>query len=269
MNFEGKNNHEHTDTFISNGVRCPKAAIFDLDDTLAESFQAPSPEVTAALNQLQNRIPVAIMTGAGFPRIERQVLPAMESITSNFYLFPNSSSQCYTFKESEWHLEYNHIISPEERSKITEALHECMQSIDVIRDAPHFGQQIVDREAQIAFTIVGLEAPQEIKKGWDPDGAKRRAIVEMLSGKLSGYDILIGGASTIDITRKDINKASGVHWFSGHLGVAPQDMLYVGDALYPGGNDAVVIQTGVKTIQVSGPPETKKILDELLIACAS
>jgi hypothetical protein len=41
-------------------------------------------------------------------------------------------------------------------------------------------------------------------------------------------------------------------------------MLFVGDALYPGGNDEVVISTGAQTRSTSGPPETNKIIEELL-----
>ena len=45
-------------------------------------------------------------------------------------------------------------------------------------------------------------------------------------------------------------------------------MLYVGDALYPGGNDAAVIPTGIRTISTSGPVETESIIDDLQKTCA-
>ena len=41
-------------------------------------------------------------------------------------------------------------------------------------------------------------------------------------------------------------------------------MLYVGDALMEGGNDAVVIETGVHTHQVFGPDETVALIKEIL-----
>ena len=251
------------------GMQCPKAALFDLDDTLAESFQAPKPAVKASLSALQALIPVAIITGAGFERIEKDVLTGMDAISSNFYLFPNSSAQCFMYADGIWEMKYSLALSEDERTQIKGAIQECLDSIDVLRDAPHFGEQVVDREAQIAFTVVGLEAPQEVKKGWDPDGTKRRTIVEILNKKLDGFDILIGGASTIDITRQDINKAHGVEWFAKYLDMRPQEMLYLGDALYEGGNDYVVIQTGIQTISVANPGETAKILEELVTVCAT
>jgi hypothetical protein len=41
-------------------------------------------------------------------------------------------------------------------------------------------------------------------------------------------------------------------------------MVFVGDALYPGGNDAAVKKTGIQTIMTSGPRETMKIIKNIL-----
>ena len=43
-------------------------------------------------------------------------------------------------------------------------------------------------------------------------------------------------------------------------------MLYVGDALFPGGNDAPARETGAFCIQVRDPDETKRVI-EAIIAC--
>jgi hypothetical protein len=43
-------------------------------------------------------------------------------------------------------------------------------------------------------------------------------------------------------------------------------MLFVGDALYPGGNDAPVRETGVRSIEVDGPRQTRCVI-ETVIAC--
>ena len=94
------------------------------------------------------------------------------------------------------------------------------------------------------------------------------AMRDALTEKLPQFEILIGGKTSIDVTKKGVNKSYGVTWFSKELGIPPQDMLYVGDALYPGGNDEVVIQTGVQARQVESVAETADILDELCVLCA-
>ena len=246
----------------------PSAVLFDLDETLAPSFQRPSPPMIQLLATLLERVPLAIISGAGFDRIERDVLAHMPNVSSNLYVFPNSSSQCYTYHDGAWHMEYNHALSNDERNTIKRAIADCMHELSVIKETPSYGAQVIDREAQIAFTVVGLDAPKDLKYTWDPTGNKRRTIVDALKAKLNGFDILTGGASTIDITRKDVNKAYGVEWLSKRLGISVSKMLYVGDALYEGGNDAVVIPTGIQTRMVSGPDETAKIVDKLLQVCS-
>jgi HAD superfamily hydrolase (TIGR01484 family) len=244
--------------------KLPSATLFDLDETLAQSMQAPHPAMMQAVNLLMTKVPVAIISGAGFDRIERDVLSQMPHITSNLYIFPNSSSQCYLYRDGAWHMEYDHALTLDERNDVKTAIAECMQELEILRDTPSYGTQVVDREAQIAFTIVGLDAPKDFKYTWDPDGNKRHIVVEALKRTLGdGFDILTGGASTIDITRRGVNKAYGVEWLATRLGIPTSDMLYVGDALYAGGNDEVVKKTGISTRQVTGPDETLRIITEL------
>ena len=54
----------------------------------------------------------------------------------------------------------------------------------------------------------------------------------------------------------------------GTIEVDTSEMLYVGDALYEGGNDYVVVPTGIRTMQTKGPSDTARIIDELLEACS-
>ncbi len=248
-------------------MECPRAILFDIDETLAESFQPPTSEMLEKVSRLARACPVALISGAGFERIEKDVL-AHFPFSERLYVFPNSSSQCYLFQNDRWQTEYNLTLTDTERNHIKKALEELFEELPIVKDAPHYGSQIIDREAQVAFTVVGLDAPQDVKMNWDPDKSKRCIIVEHLQKKIPDFDILIGGASTIDVTHKGINKAYGVQWLAQRLGIEPKEMYYVGDALYPGGNDFVVIETGIATRITSGPHETIHIVDELLTACA-
>ena len=252
-------------------MECPRAAVFDLDDTLAESFKPPSVETLAALRQLLDAIPVAIMTGAGFPRMQAQFLPALANAPhiGRFYLFPTSASQCYVCNGGTWQQIYNVKLSPEERERIKDAVLKVVDSSEMFRGIPHYGEQMIDREAQVAYTLVGIEAPADVKRDWDPDGSKRRQLRDALQKTIPEFEILLGGTTTVDITKKGINKTYGIRWLSEHLNVPPEEMLYVGDAFFEGGNDAIVTSTGIKTRAVSGPQETLRILNELNDVCAA
>lgn len=249
---------------------CPRVAIFDIDDTLTESFKPPKPEMLEKLKLLLEKVPVAIMSAAGFPRIEDEFLPSLSSspYISKLYIFSNSTAECYLLQGGEWKQVYNNEMTLEAREEIKRALKEAAEETGILKDITPQGEQIIDREAQVAFAALGIDAPDEEKKSWDVDKTKRTKMKKVLQKKIPGFEILIGGRTTIDITKKGINKSYGVRWLSERLGIKPRDMLYVGDALYKGGNDAVVIPTGIKTVSTSGPEETLGIIDDIFAACS-
>lgn len=245
----------------------PRAVLFDLDDTLAESFQPPEPLMIERLKQLLERLPIGILSAAGLPRMELDFLTAIvhSPHVNRFYVFPNSASECYRFMENSWHRIYDFGFTEEERSHIKATLEQCAAEIGYRH--PEYEAQLWDRGSQIAYAMISSRAPQEVKKTWDPDQVKRKQLKACLEKTLHNYEILIGGNVTIDITKKGINKAYGIQWLSKELSIPLSEMLYVGDALYSGGNDSVVIPTGVATRQTSGPEETLTIIDEVLRSC--
>lgn len=251
----------------ASGTGCPKVVLFDLDDTLAPSFQPPELGVIDALQRLLQHMPVAILSAAGLPRMEHDFLAKMEDSPSvnHLYVFPNSASECYRFERGAWHRLYDFAFTPEERAHIKAAIETCAAEVGYRH--PDYAAELWDRESQIAYAMISSTAPQSIKKTWDPDQAKRKQLKAGLEKLLPECEILIGGSVTVDITRRGIDKAHGVRWLAKELSASPADMLYVGDALYPGGNDSVVIPTGVQTRQTSGPPETLAIINEILAAC--
>lgn len=242
-----------------------KAVLFDLDDTLAESFQPPSKRMLELLSQLLESVPLAILTGASFERVYRDFLVDLASSPhiANLFILPNSGGQAYTWQDG-WNEEYNHAMDEHERERVKRVLKEACDTLPMIKETESYGERIADREVQIAFTVIGILAPRDAKKLWDPDASKRREIARYLQPLLPDYDIRTGGAATIDITKKGVNKAYGVRWLSERLKVDPKDMLFVGDALYESGNDAAVIPTGIVTRPVVGPAETEKVIEEFL-----
>lgn len=249
---------------------CPKTAVFDIDDTLTESFKPPKLEMLDKLRALLDQMPVAIMSAAGFSRVEKEFLPELSKSPNlkNLYIFPNSTAECYLWQNGAWRQEYDNELTEEERTWIKNAINESVKETGVLKDIFPKGPQMIDRGAQVAFAALGLDATDEAKKSWDVDTTKRVELKKAMSEKIPEFEILIGGRTTIDVTKKGINKSHGVRWLSDRLSLPPSEMLYVGDALYRGGNDSVVIPTGIRTLPTSGPEETLGIIDELLILCA-
>lgn len=243
----------------------PKALIFDLDDTLADSFTPPTDEILDKLLTLSTRLPVAIMSGAAFERIERDILKRIprNPIDAQFYVFSDGAAQCHIWKNDRWHEAYTFPLSPQERAHIQSALKEAVRETHTYRGAPDTSR-ILDRETSVALAALGKDATQDEKRAWDPEGTKRHTLVSLLKKKLPEYEVLIGGKTTIDITRRGITKAYGVEWLVKELNLEAREMLFVGDGFYPGGNDAAVIPTGIQTKEIASPKETAILIDSLL-----
>lgn len=242
----------------------PRAVIFDLDDTLAESYAPPSETVLEKLCALAHGAPVAIMTGASFERVERDIMRRIKDAPgAKFYVFSDSAARCHLWNFNEWREIYNFALAPEDRKRIVEAIKESVVATRVF-EGSHDASRIIDRGTSVAFAALPIDATQHEKRAWDPDGAKRTKLIEELRARIPEFEILIGGKSTIDITREGITKEYGVKWLAKELGVEAREMFFVGDGFYEGGNDAVVIPTGIQTQETSGPAETMEIIDELL-----
>lgn len=250
-------------------MNCPKAAIFDIDSTLAEPYRPPSDPTLRSLEKLLKLIPVALMSAASLERMQRDIISHLiDPDLSRFTLFTANAAQSYVYKEGEWRAQYRYGFTDNERSRIQTTLEATAAEMGILEHRAPYGEQFIDYEGYLAFTVLGIDAPKDERKKWDPDASKRKRLQEALQQKLPEFDVFIGGLTTIDITPKGINKSFGVTWYSSYLHIPPSDMLYIGDALYEGGNDAVVIPTGIQTRSVSGPDETLTVITDLLIACS-
>lgn len=247
-------------------IETPLLIIFDLDGTLAESKQPLSNDMGTRIAGLLNNMPVAVMSGAGFPQILKQFLAYLppSARIENLYLFTTSSAQCYAYRDKKWTSIYNYSFTEEEKSKIITSLQKVIDETGITANEASFGERIEDRGAQISFSALGQNAPLARKSIWDPDRKKRSIFRLNLQKLIPEFEIRTGGTTTIDITRKDISKKTGIYWLQKELMIPVSNMLYVGDALYPGGNDSVVIETGINTQSVKNIAETALIIDSLI-----
>jgi len=123
------------------------------------------------------------------------------------------------------------------------------------------GDKIIeDRITQVTFSALGQNAPLDKKSIWDPDQSKRREIKTEIESRLPDVEINIGGTTSLDFLPKGFNKAKGLIRLLDKLGMTINDMVFVGDAIFPGGNDYSAYEAGIESIKVSGPLETKKLL---------
>jgi HAD superfamily hydrolase (TIGR01484 family) len=104
-----------------------------------------------------------------------------------------------------------------------------------------------------------------LKDKWrDENTDLKLKVAKLLQKYLPKLEVRAAGHTSVDVTKKGIDKAYGLKQIEKHLKVKIKDMLFVGDAIFPGGNDYAVVKTGVDYIQVKSPEETKKAIRAVL-----
>jgi HAD superfamily hydrolase (TIGR01484 family) len=239
---------------------------FDLDGTLAPSKAAPDAEMVALLGSLFAVARVAIISGADYAQFQQQLLAHLPPGTdlARLSLLPTCGTRFYRYAGA-WEKLYSEDLSDAQKRTIVDALTKAVAEAGFATERT-WGATIEDRESQITYSALGQQAPLEAKASWDPDFAKRQAIKTIVDPLLSDFSVRLGGATSIDVTLPGIDKAYGMRKLRDTLGVPFHDMLYIGDALFPGGNDYPVRETGITCIQVRDPNETKRVI-EAIVAC--
>jgi len=242
-----------------------KLIVFDLDGTLAKSKSPMEEEMSILLGKLLETHSVAVMSGGSYSQYQKQFLASLnckKELLKKLFLFPTCSTAFYKF-DKEWKEIYSEKLSNEQKETILDAFEKALK-ITGFKVASPYGKIIEDRVSQITFSALGQQAPLELKKEWDPDAKKRLKIKQELDKSLPDFEVRVGGSTSIDVTRKGIDKAYGIEQICKLLKFKKEDIVFVGDALFEGGNDYPVKSTGIKCIQVEGPEDTKKVITKII-----
>jgi phosphomannomutase len=242
-----------------------KLIVFDLDGTLAGSKSPLDSEMSGLLHDLLLIVKVAVISGGDWPQFEKQLLSNLphDERLANLSLLPTCGTKFYRYDSAAWKKIYSEDLTAEERDKILSSLTKAIISADFKTDKL-WGEQIEDRGSQITFSALGQKAPLEEKNKWDPDFSKRKKIKAILDTLIPEFSVRIGGSTSIDITKPGVDKAYGIRKLRDLLGISLKEMIYIGDALYVGGNDYPAKEAGVDCISVKDPNETKRIIPTII-----
>jgi phosphomannomutase len=245
-----------------------KLIVFDLDGTLAESKSPLDAEMSGLLCDLLGILKVAVISGGDWRQFEEQVLRHLpqDQRLANLSLLPTCGTKFFSYS-GEWKKLYSEDFTPAEKAKIIASLTKAAAEA-AFKAEKVWGEVIEDRGSQLTFSALGQQAPLEEKKKWDPDFNKRKKIKAIVDALIPEFSVRMGGATSIDVTKPGIDKAYGIGKLKDVLGISISEMIFIGDALFPGGNDYPVEQAGVVSICVQGPHETKRVV-EGVIACLS
>jgi phosphomannomutase len=242
-----------------------KMFVFDLDDTLAPSKSPMPTAMNEALTALLQRALVAIISGGRFEQFQAQVLDQLTlppELCQRLHLMPTCGTTYYRWSEDGWTRVYFEELLPQDKAQIQHVLRTGAQELGLV-EGHTWGETLEDRGSQITFSALGQSAPVAAKSAWDPDGAKKAKLRTYAAERLPAFEVRSGGSTSIDVTRKGIDKAYGIDKLVTHTGVATDEMLFIGDRLDEHGNDFPVLAMGVRSIQVEGWEQTAELVRRL------
>jgi phosphomannomutase len=251
-----------------NPISRKKILIFDLDGTLAKSKSNLDQEMGSLICEVLQLRYVAVTSGCSFEQFEKQFLSGLPKSSNlcNLFLFPTCSASGYYYDRGRrrFYQAYTNLLSARDVKKILKSFASVFAEIEYSHLVKTYGPLFENRGSQITFSALGQKAPLRLKRKWDPNQRKRLRMRKLLRRQLLNFEISIGGTTSIDVTRKGVDKTLCVKKLRERLGVKKKDMLFVGDALFRGGNDYIMKSTGIRCISVSDPKQTKKLIRRII-----
>ena len=239
----------------------PECVVFDLDGTLTRSKVPIEQPMARALLDLVHRIDVGIVTGGRFELIEVQVLPYLEELgladadRCRLHLLPACGTQRRHWSDGDWQEAFREDLDEDDRERVPDVLLDVARELGLF-ESRRWGDYIDDRGGQITYSVFGQKAPLEVKLAWDPDGAKKERIRRLAAERLPHLSVASGASSSIDVTRPGRDKAFGIERLADALGIPLSELIFVGDRLEEGGNDASVRRLPVALVPVRRPEDT-------------
>src|SRR6201996_226556 len=199
--------------------------VFDLDGTLAESKAAIDKEMAERLAALLTVAKVAVISGGDWPQFEKQVLGHLPkgAKLKNLSILPTCGTKFYEYKRG-WNLLYAENFTDDQKQKIIESLNHAVDASG-FKVKKTWGETIEDRGSQITYSALGQKAPLDEKKKYDPDFKKREKIKTHLDKLIPEFAVNLGGATSIDVTKKGIDKKYGMHKLHQVLEIKISEMI--------------------------------------------
>jgi HAD superfamily hydrolase (TIGR01484 family) len=241
---------------------------FDLDDTLAVTKSPISGSMAELLGQVLQLFEICVISGGAFHQFEVQVVDRLhvdKARLARLHLMPTSGTRYYRFDEARaaWVEQYSEDLGEVEKARIRSALEGAAKQLGLWEQNP-CGEIIEDRGSQITFSALGQEAPAALKYEWDRDGAKKESLRRVAAELLPDLEVRAGGTTSIDVTRRGIDKAYGMRKLMSVLGLELHEIVYFGDQLDQGGNDYAVKAMGIDTIAVRDSLDTEVALAAII-----
>ncbi len=250
--------------------------VFDLDGTLTKTKSNLERDMSGILTMLLKEKKVAIIGGGSYKQFRKQFVSYLKcpsELLVNLFLFPTTATSFYTYNKG-WKQVYALELSKKDRKIIRKAFHDVFKEINYVKPEKTYGKVLEDRKTQFTFSALGQEVVAKLgkkigvrlKEEWTRKNTPLKLKIAFLMQKrLPHLEVRAAGFTSIDVTKKGIDKEYGIHQIMKCLKIPLNKMLFIGDAIFPGGNDYAIVKTGIDYLPVKGPEQTKKIIRKVLM----
>lgn len=238
----------------------PKHFFFDLDNTLTPSKALILERHLPIFLQLCEKADVIVVSGHGDVDIRKHLLPQTEG---TYHIMGQNGNRAET---KDGKLLWNRSLSQERKDAIHAFISKAKAHLNLtVKDE---NDTVEDRDSQIAYSLIGHHEDSEKKKAFDPRHEIRIKLLSDLAVEVAklhdaGVEVRSGGTTVLDFFELGKNKGYNVSQFIAAMNWSTADCLYLGDALFPGGNDETVIGI-IPTHAVDGPDETFAFISDQL-----
>jgi HAD superfamily hydrolase (TIGR01484 family) len=233
---------------------------FDLDNTLTPSKDHIRSQDVPTLVRLCDRADVTVVSGHGEKDI-RAHLGA--DLAGTYHILGQNGNYAETRDGKQL---WNRSLSQDRK----DAIHAFIaKAKDHLKIAVKDDQDLVeDRDSQIAYSLIGHHEDRDKKTAFDPRHEIRLKLLSDLAGDVAmlrdaGVEVRSGGTTVLDFFELGKNKGYNVAAFIASMGWKTDECIYLGDALFPGGNDETVIGI-IPTHAVESPDDTFTFINEML-----
>jgi phosphomannomutase len=92
----------------------------------------------------------------------------------------------------------------------------------------------------------------------------RASLRAYVAARVPDLEVRSGGSTSVDVTRKGVDKSYGMNRIKERLDLADADILFIGDRLDEGGNDYPVKAMGIQCIAVKEWHDTAEVVRGLI-----
>lgn len=225
---------------------------FDLDGTVTPSRSLIEPAMSEILKKiLDSGRDVIIVSGA-------EVKQALYQTGGMPFVYLGQNGN-HAYDEKQKQDLWREYLTDSEKEEVFAHI----RSIPRTWEVPNENDLIEDRNSQISYSLLGHHADRAQKSVFDPQGKLRQGLLAQYPFVSGSMQVVIGGTTCFDYIKKGFHKGRNVAKLIEERGWKKEECVYVGDALYPGGNDETVI--GVIDIHaIENPAGTVQFLKSVL-----